>query len=360
MVAGVLDFPTVPKDDPNSVYLFRDGPTEVVRLDDERRARDEARRPRSSVRPKRGPALDVQTTDELRDSGIAAEVLDGAALRALAIQLVDEICARAPGDVAPILGRLVLHYETAESRILERFPGPLWIDARRLTDGHVHARAISALSACLVAVPDLAVRTTLTLLHSPRSEQRNVAAFLARDIARGELLPRLFELALHDDPSARLASITVLPDVAHVDGFDAHLARLREFAIQTEARIARRAIQALEELRDAASVPILVDTLRVGDPEVADAARSALRIITGREQGRFRWMLWLRSNQSTPRFQWLVEALGQQDEELRRVASSELGRLTGTEPIRPPSLRPTHRPPPPEVPMPTNDPRGRR
>jgi hypothetical protein len=249
---------------------------------------------------------------------------------ALASMTVDELMTHAPVSLETVMPRIERLFEHVEPLLVERFPGPLWTDPRRTHARVPRGSEISGIAACLVALGARAVPAVLRLLGSSRSDQRCAAAFVAGELPFAPVVESLGALALHADPSTRLAALTVLPDLGLAPGARQVIERIRKsasWAQTSDIRVA--AIQALEELRDAHSVPMLVGFLSESDIEIAELARHALLRITARAFGPLRWKLWLRTNAKRARFHWLLDALRQWNGELRSLAADELIRLTG-------------------------------
>ena len=71
---------------------------------------------------------------------------------------------------------------------------------------------------------------------------------------------------------------------------------------------------------------------RLGDPSevIVTAAQKALVVLTGQDFGfaARKWETWAEQASGNHRVEWLVDALGQQDEALRALAGEELKQLT--------------------------------
>ena len=91
------------------------------------------------------------------------------------------------------------------------------------------------------------------------------------------------------------------------------------------------ALRALSDLHDPSSVPALIDALESPNDRLALATRATLMAITGDDLGpkRRRWLDWWEKMQSRPRLEWLLEALGHRDPQIRLTASQELQETTG-------------------------------
>ena len=96
-------------------------------------------------------------------------------------------------------------------------------------------------------------------------------------------------------------------------------------------REAMAAVEALAELRDRQSIPVLLDRLGDSDELIAEAAQAALRAITRHDFGgaRWRWTRWWREWKERHRVEWLIDALTEKNAELRLEAAQELEELSG-------------------------------
>lgn len=335
-------------DERRSTYSYRGGAPEVVRLESARRSKPSSSvtsTTSSEMRPRPtsdAPAITIEPLAPL-DPSLVAEATGASAssrprqitphssaLPAIASQAVDELMTHTPIDLEAIMPRIERLFEHTEPLLRERFPGPFWADPRRAQQPPKRGAEVSGIASALVRLRDRATPIVLAMLDSPRSDQRCAAAYVAGELPHPPLTEALGRLTLHDDPSSRLAAVVNLP--RHVSGpaYASVVDRLRKaaaFGASSDARI--RAIQALEELRDAGSVPALIAFLREPDAEITEVATDALRTLTARVLGTFRWSMWQRANDRRARFHWLIDALTQWDAELRGVASAELVRLTG-------------------------------
>jgi hypothetical protein len=119
------------------------------------------------------------------------------------------------------------------------------------------------------------------------------------------------------------------PTAAETHG---ELQRLLSQVLAPELKVATRAIARLGELGAASAVPILLERLGDKRPDMAEAARIALVAITRQDFGRSRrpWNHWWQEARGKDRVEWLMDALGHKNPELRLAASDELRQLTGT------------------------------
>src|SRR5262249_2295164 len=89
--------------------------------------------------------------------------------------------------------------------------------------------------------------------------------------------------------------------------------------------------EALGALRDAPSVPRLIDLVKHAEAQVAAAAHAALVEITKQDFGnsRWRWRSWWERHRNEPRVEGMLEGLGPAEADVRMAASEELRLLTG-------------------------------
>jgi hypothetical protein len=91
------------------------------------------------------------------------------------------------------------------------------------------------------------------------------------------------------------------------------------------------AIVSLAEARDVNAIPTLLRQLDSNVPGIAAAARAALVTLARQDfqESRRRWNAWWERARGRHRIEWLLDALGHKEPELRLAASEELRELTG-------------------------------
>jgi hypothetical protein len=91
---------------------------------------------------------------------------------------------------------------------------------------------------------------------------------------------------------------------------------------------ARVIVTLLGALRDAESVPLLVQVLESSEREPAEAAAAALAEITLQRLGTDprRWLAWWKQNRGRGRAEWLLSGLTSAEREVRAAAAEELAR----------------------------------
>jgi hypothetical protein len=90
------------------------------------------------------------------------------------------------------------------------------------------------------------------------------------------------------------------------------------------------ALDAMGELREAICVPSVLSALTDPKPDIVNAARGALEVLTRHDFGADprRWLQFWQENASLHRVQWLIDALLGEREELAQAAAIELVQLT--------------------------------
>lgn len=91
------------------------------------------------------------------------------------------------------------------------------------------------------------------------------------------------------------------------------------------------AVQVLGQLRDPAAVPSLIPLVAAPQPEMAQAAVSALAVLCAQSFGTDlpAWSQWWQANYNQPRVTWLLQGLRHASSTVRRLANNELQLLTG-------------------------------
>jgi hypothetical protein len=248
-------------------------------------------------------------------------------------ELVAELVRCAPDDEAMHWPALLPLGQHALVALVQRFPGPLWFDPRRPYVKLPRGRQVSAIAATLVAFGSASVPYLAWLMASESSDVRCTAALVARDLPCPELLEPLGNLLLHADPATRRAALDVLPDFAALPAFARTLAGLRAAVSDplTAQTWRLRAMHALAELRDVASIRPLIEALGDKDRSIARAAHVALRSLTGHDLGTMRlaWSRWFRHHGQEDRVEWLIAGLADLRTDVRTLAAEELAHLTG-------------------------------
>jgi hypothetical protein len=189
----------------------------------------------------------------------------------------------------------------------------------------VPPRFVSLLAKLMGAAP---ARRWLALAQPSAAITRAAAAAAAPAIDEVETL---IETARLGDEAARRVAWRALGRRLHDPRAAAYSRSLQVKLSLPDRAAATAALAALAELRDPSSVPAIIDSLDSEDAQVALTARSILLVLTGDDLGpkRRRWLDWWEKMQHRPRLEWLLEALGHRDPQVRLAASQELQGITG-------------------------------
>ena len=246
-----------------------------------------------------------------------------------------------PDDERPAVDALKKIGDAALGPMEREFPGLLWfhrrISHRRLPRG---AEDVGSLARAIVAFGEKTVPMLRRLMEDGDVDQRFYAVLIAGDVAprcREDSRAGLFEAVgrrMRDvDGQVADVAIHVLltfsrdPALRPLTG--GLLMQMADRSLTPAERVF--AVRALGVLRCAPALQAFVDRLDDDSPAVQDAARKALRLITGEDRGSShrRWASWARKHAKEPRERWLIEGLLHRDPNLRAIAHRELEKLTG-------------------------------
>ena len=233
-------------------------------------------------------------------------------------------------DAAAAADELLVFGDDAAWSLARRLPGPLRVAGSalgseapaRMREGPLLAlaprfgRSILPHLIARMESPSLELRLCVTLalgaLHLPEA---------ARPLGA-----RLFD----HEPLVRRAALAALGRMAPGPELMTVLESLHgELGAEDPAR-QRYAAESLGELRDAPSVPRLIELVKHREVDVVDAAHRALMLITKQDFGgsRWRWRVWWEKNGDLSRIDWLLAGLRSPESEVRLSASEELQTLT--------------------------------
>ncbi|UJR79812.1 hypothetical protein [Sandaracinus amylolyticus] len=247
-------------------------------------------------------------------------------------QLASEIARSGPDHLAALGPRALREGLPLLPRLAREFPGLLWLDLAHLRP-RTRADQISAACAVLAGFGTASGPHLAALLAPGHAwHVRLCAARVAAQAPGAELVEPLVR-ALSDD-DATIADFAALALCSHQGqpALATMLGRLRVALVDRSAPPfwRRTAARTFGRMREAASVPLLIEALADAEP-IATAARDALRILTARDHGAYRlpWRFWWRGQRTRTRAEWLLEALDQDSPALRSRAFHELVLLTG-------------------------------
>ncbi|MBL8743751.1 MAG: hypothetical protein JNK04_21730, partial [Myxococcales bacterium] len=231
------------------------------------------------------------------------------------------------------LSELLRRSEHEFPKLIERFPGPLVVDRLRSRTDLPPASECGPLLKVLV----MARRATLAFMtvrsSSADVEHRFWATHVLGELlypeASNAILPRLFD----DDLSVRKVARRAAQALAAAGAPGEPLKHSLDHTMRSaEEPMQRRvlAIEALSEIRVPSVVPLLIGALRDKSEGIAEAARTALMVVTRQDLGRLPdvWTVWWEQHRDEHRIEWLIQALTHDTASIRRAAGDELKMLT--------------------------------
>jgi len=246
--------------------------------------------------------------------------------------LVDQLVTLGPGEIAPVVRRLLPLGNFALEEIAKSFPGPLWRPSLATDSRLPRPEEISAIAAALATFEAEAIPYLARLMRHSSPQVRYYAAVICGGYANPRLVEPLVQVSLDEDRECRRVALHLLSAYQHEPLYRNAMAELRRCAseIAQPLPVRRRAISALTQLRDEASAPLFVDLLADSDRGIATACRVGLRVLTAHDFGFSRdpWLRWLAERGQEIRIQWLIEGLGDSRANIRLLASRELWHLT--------------------------------
>jgi hypothetical protein len=234
----------------------------------------------------------------------------------------------APGTPAraSLLARLVAHPGAAPV-LCELLPGPLEVapEALAATPAAQQGPVLEALA----AIGQPAVPHLLAVLGDAQPARRRAATALLGAIGDPATLVPLADRCLDPDLAVAEAAREALAAHRGTPAMRPIPERLRRALASGLATRAGPAARALMALRDAESIPSLIQALEGADPATAAAAAEALAAITlqrHRAEPRL-WLLWWKENRGRGRAEWLFGGLTAEDRDVRAAAATELARI---------------------------------
>ncbi len=258
-----------------------------------------------------------------------------AKLPSIIVDITGEIAALVErvlsGDHGPAEAELLRQGASAMPAIMARFPGPLAYARSAMQEPLPKPSECGPLLRLIARQRKVALAYVLQEVASQDVSRRFWATYLLAELPYAEgarlLVPRLF------DPDAKVR--LVARAAARVMAEGAHEALLGEIArIVREPSTSRTArlglLEALGDLREAKAVAVLIGHLSEEDPEIATVARRSLIAITRQDHGldTRKWLTWWGQNSNRHRIEWLIDALVDETQGIRRAAGEELKALT--------------------------------
>jgi Type II secretion system (T2SS), protein E, N-terminal domain len=245
------------------------------------------------------------------------------------VAMVDRLASGEVDDTAE--GELLRQGERAMRAIMSRFPGPVSFSRARIATSSNPPRASDCGPILRLVARErrVALPFVLDRLAAPDAEVRGWAAHLVCELPYVEAVPRLVPCLRDPDASASASAGLALAAIAKTAPEPVRDALLVLAHAPAPADRAA-ALPAIARLRDASFVPELVRAL--GDPvdAVVAAAHAALVQVTLQDLGTDArlWLRWWDQHSGRHRIEWLIDALGHDVTELRKIAAEELRALT--------------------------------
>jgi HEAT repeat protein len=235
------------------------------------------------------------------------------------------------GDQGQAEAELLRQGAAAMPAIMQRFPGPLAYSRNSIPDPLPKPSECGPLLRLIARQRKVALLYVLQEVASPDVSRRFWATYLLVELPYAEgarlLVPRLF------DPDAKVRLVAraagrVMADASH-EALLGEIARVvREPSTSRTARLGL--LEALGDLREAKAVAVLIGHLGDEDAEIATVARRALIAITRQDHAldTRKWLAWWGQNSNRHRVEWLIDALVDETQGIRRAAGEELKALT--------------------------------
>ncbi len=246
--------------------------------------------------------------------------------------LVEALLGAKPGDALHEIPELLQLGEGALPVLMQHFPGPLWIDAQQLTRRKVRGRDLSPVARCVAAFGERAAPYLASKLATSSLEQCKYLLLVAGEVVHPDLLEPVARRSFDADDGVRAIALESLRAYTALPQFDAVLRAICDLTVRPgkDPRRQRIAVEALSALRDPRSMRTLIARLLDPSDKVVHLAHRGLVLLTGQDLGLAarRWETWAEQVAGSHRVEWLIEALGQNDEALRGLACEELKQLT--------------------------------
>jgi hypothetical protein len=265
------------------------------------------------------PSLEITLEKPLPKSATFAAPEEAAELVAAYLRT-----QRGSEERAFLLTKVVARAELVAPLLCRELPGPIEVEPSVLP--HTPAGDQGPVLAALAALGPAALAHLLVMLADAAPARRRAAVVLLGQSGDpttfGPLAERCFDADAAVADAARRALARHRRDLA-LQGVPAKLRRALLSGLADKASAAARALGAL---RDAESIPLLIQALEGSDTATARAAAEALAAITLQRHGTVarEWLLWWKQNRGRSRAEWLFGALTAGDRELRLQAATEL------------------------------------
>lgn len=213
--------------------------------------------------------------------------------------------------------------------IYDRFPGKLRVDRHEMGARVLRATEHGPLLEIVVQLGAAAADLLIDKMRDPERDVRYYAALCCAELRPRSALRPLVERLFDEDHATRALALDALSGYP-ISELEDGLEYARHAIHSGDQERVRAAAHALAELADVRSIPDLLDATS-RDDESSSHTRRALVQLTKQNFGTSarKWRSWWNKNKRRNRVEWLIEALGHKDEELRRSAAEDLRKMTG-------------------------------
>jgi len=229
-----------------------------------------------------------------------------------------------------VLPQLLDGGETAVGALIAEFPGPVTEPSSPSQKGSECGPILSALVGIGgKSIPFITVRTAD---ENPRV--RRWATFLLGELPGKEsakaVASRLLDSSIEVRRAALASSRRMRRDALTRRTLRAHVEQMcRDQGLDADARCS--AIEALADIREHESIPVLLQLLEDFSPNVTRSARWALCVLTRQDFGDDldAWRQFWQQHRDEDRVEWLIASLDHERRDIRRAAGDELRALCG-------------------------------
>lgn len=243
-----------------------------------------------------------------------------------------------------VLDQLADRGEAAVGSLISRFPGPTSEPADAMAKASECGPILKALAHVgKRAVPFLTVRTA-----DEDANVRRWATHLLGELQGKEAARAIAKRLLDDTPEVRRAALTSAR-MARQDTLTRRTLRAHVEEMIRDPQLAKEeralAIEALADIREHEAIPTLLQLLDDSETTISRSSRWALGVLTRQDFGNdsAAWRQFWQQHRDEDRIEWLILALDNEQEELRRAALDELrllsGETFGYSPTLPPGAR---------------------